>query len=356
MPVMLVPLALSLCTRPLLLRRPAIPSCSLALTAAPASLEEVPRSAPSGEEMALIAPPTMRELALFAAPLLFMGITTPVLSLVDSAVVGRQSALGLAMLAPATALCDLLTYIVQVPLGAASTFFCATAIACNDEDGERLSVRTGLSIATACGIALSLLLLGWCKPMLYRLAGSDAVALVPGASAYVLVRAIGMPAAMCFVTLQGAFLGAKDWRPPVVAAIVACAANLIADVVLVIGLKMGASHRCVAVVSLCCAWHVVLRSPCASCLDVLCSVCLLKPPGYHPPKCRPLRVPPTQVPPIRVPPTPCAAHSACRPPKCHPSECRPPKCHPLRVPPTWVPTHPSATHSAYPKRSVRTLL
>jgi len=65
----------------------------------------------------------------------------------------------------------------------------------------------------------------------------------------VLVRAIGMPAAMCFVTLQGAFLGAKDWRPPVVAAIVACAANLIADVVLVIGLKMGVVGAAIGTVS-----------------------------------------------------------------------------------------------------------
>lgn len=334
MPVMLVPLALSLCTRPLLLRRPAIPSCSLALTAAPASLEEVPRSAPSGEEMALIAPPTMRELALFAAPLLFMGITTPVLSLVDSAVVGRQSALGLAMLAPATALCDLLTYIVQVPLGAASTFFCATAIACNDEDGERLSVRTGLSIATACGIALSLLLLGWCKPMLYRLAGSDAVALVPGASAYVLVRAIGMPAAMCFVTLQGAFLGAKDWRPPVVAAIVACAANLIADVVLVIGLKMGASHRCVAVVSLCCC--VACRA--AITLRELSGCSLL---------CVPSEA--TWVPPTQVPPTPRAAHSSATHPRaahsvCTPLRVPPTQVPPIRVPPTQVPPTPRTAH------------
>ena len=44
------------------------------------------------------------------------------------------------------------------------------------------------------------------------LAGSTAAALLPDAQAYTRVRALGMPAALAFMVLQAAFLGARDWR------------------------------------------------------------------------------------------------------------------------------------------------
>ena len=179
------------------------------------------------------------QLARFCIPLLAMGIGTPVLSLVDTAVVGRQSALGLASLAPATALCDLLTYIFYA-LGATTTNFVASAL-CRPGGlaEERRVVRTGLFIANAFGGALAILLLCGGDPLLKLLAGSDAMRLLGGASAYTSVRALGMPAALSLFVLQAASLGAKEWRPPLVACAVACVFNLIADVVLVCNLRLG---------------------------------------------------------------------------------------------------------------------
>ena len=57
--------------------------------------------------------------------------------------------------------------------------------------------------------------------------------LLAEARGYVRVRALGMPAAMVFMVLQVSFLGGRDWRPPTAAAVVACIANLMADLLLV---------------------------------------------------------------------------------------------------------------------------
>jgi Na+-driven multidrug efflux pump len=185
-----------------------------------------------------LASPTTRELLQFCIPLLGMGLVTPLLSLVDSAVVGRQSALGLASLAPATTLCDWLTYMLY-PLGQVTTNFVASALAQGERQRERRTVRMGLVLAVGCGVALCALLLLASGPLLGLLATSDFELLLPYARAYTCVRALGMPAALSFVVLQASFLGAKKWRPPVIAAAVACVANLIADVLLVVVLRMG---------------------------------------------------------------------------------------------------------------------
>ena len=177
------------------------------------------------------------ELVRFCIPLLAMGMATPALSLVDTAVVGRQSALGLASLAPATALCDLLTYVFYA-LGATTTNFVASALCRrNGLAEERRVVRTGLFIANAFGIALAILLLFGGAPLLRLLGASQQ--LLGGACAYTSVRALGLPAALSLFVLQAASLGAKKWKPPLLACTIACVFNLFADMVLVCGLRLG---------------------------------------------------------------------------------------------------------------------
>jgi Na+-driven multidrug efflux pump len=82
-------------------------------------------------------------------------------------------------------------------------------------------------------------LLAACTPALRWLGGSAAEALLPDARAYTRVRALGMPAALGFMVLQSAFLGAADWRPPTAAVLVAVLFNLLADALLVLGLRLG---------------------------------------------------------------------------------------------------------------------
>ncbi|CAN0342241.1 unnamed protein product [Hapterophycus canaliculatus] len=50
------------------------------------------------------------ELVAFTLPLLVVWLSNPIMSLVDTAVVGAQSSVELAALGPATSLCDNLAY------------------------------------------------------------------------------------------------------------------------------------------------------------------------------------------------------------------------------------------------------
>ena len=64
------------------------------------------------------AAPSMKRLAAFSVPLLAIGLSSPMLSLVDTAVVGRHAGpIPLAALAPATAYVDIAAYAAtEIPI------------------------------------------------------------------------------------------------------------------------------------------------------------------------------------------------------------------------------------------------
>ena len=94
--------------------------------AASASRVKLP-SLPTGATLVTVAKaPSRLDILRFSVPMLGIGLASPLLSLVDSAVVGRYSAMQLAAMAPATALCDCSAYIFLF-LGFTTTNFVATA-------------------------------------------------------------------------------------------------------------------------------------------------------------------------------------------------------------------------------------
>lgn len=194
--------------------------------------------------------PTSQELLRFSIPLLGIGLASPALGLIDTAVVGRHAgSLQLAALAPSVALVDIIAYLFR-GLGVATTSYVATAIACNDVEQENRAVRNALIFATFFGVAAGLVILVGCEPMLLLLGGAGETSrLVLGdAAAYARVRAVGMPIGLAFMVLQASFLAARDWRPPTAAAVVACLANLIGDLILVAWLRLGVVGAAIATV------------------------------------------------------------------------------------------------------------
>ena len=185
------------------------------------------------------SPVSMWELVSFTVPMLGVGLATPLLSLVDSAVVGRcGSAMQLASMGPATALCDCSAYIFLF-LAVTTTNLVANARARGDVQGEERAVRNGLTFALGCGSALGAFLLLASEGPLRLLAGKDASALMLGARAYTGVRALGMPAGFALLVLQAAALGVKDWLAPSLAVVVAVLANVLADLFFVAVLGLG---------------------------------------------------------------------------------------------------------------------
>ena len=77
----------------------------------------------------------VREVAGMALPLLLVSLSSPLLSLIDVAVVGRHvGVLGLASLGPATSVCDLSMYVFNA-LSVSTTRLAAAALADGDETG-----------------------------------------------------------------------------------------------------------------------------------------------------------------------------------------------------------------------------
>jgi Na+-driven multidrug efflux pump len=183
--------------------------------------------------------PSIVALVGFAVPLLGIGLASPLLGLVDTAVVGRcTGSLQLAALAPSVALSDITFYLFR-GMGATTTAFVAAAEADGDAARAARAVHTSVVLAALIGVSIGMLLYVGCLPLLRRLSGAASAEILAEARGYVRVRALGMPAGMVFMVLQASFLGGRDWRPPTAAAVVACVANLLADLLLVAKLRWG---------------------------------------------------------------------------------------------------------------------
>ena len=195
------------------------------------------------------AVPSLRDLVGFTVPLLGIGLASPVLGLIDSAVVGRfAGALQLAALTPAVALTDIVAYLFR-GLASATTYFVASALADGDGERERRAVRNAVTFAAACGVVAGALQYFGCVPLLQLLSGGAHHTYPLGdAAAYARVRAVGLPAALILMVMQAAFLGRREWRAPTLAVAVACVLNLLADLLLVACLHLGVLGAAVATV------------------------------------------------------------------------------------------------------------
>ena len=149
--------------------------------------------------------PSIGALVGFAVPLLGIGLASPLLGLVDTAVVGRcTGSLQLAALAPSVALSDITFYLFR-GLGATTTSFVAAAEADGDAARAARAVHNSVVLAALIGVSIGVLLYAGCPPLLRRLSGAAGDELLAEARGYVRVRALGMPAAMVFMVLQASF-------------------------------------------------------------------------------------------------------------------------------------------------------
>ena len=118
-----------------------------------------------------MAVPSVRDLVGFTVPLLGIGLASPVLGLIDSAVVGRfAGTLQLAALTPSVALTDIIAYLFR-GLASATTYFVASAFADGDVERERRAVCNAVIFAVTCGVLAGALQFVGCVPMLQLLSG-----------------------------------------------------------------------------------------------------------------------------------------------------------------------------------------
>ncbi|KAF4375443.1 hypothetical protein F8388_024102 [Cannabis sativa] len=133
----------------------------------------------------------MKEIAMFTGPAAGLWICGPLMSLIDTAVIGQRSSLELAALGPATVLCDNLSYLFMF-LSIATSNMVATALAKRDKKEVQHHISVLLFVGLTCGFMMLLFTRFFGSWALTAFTGAKNIHLVPAANTYVQVVAAYM--------------------------------------------------------------------------------------------------------------------------------------------------------------------
>ncbi|EPS69191.1 hypothetical protein M569_05574, partial [Genlisea aurea] len=170
------------------------------------------------------------EIAKFSGPAVGLWLCSPLMSLIDTAVVGQGSSIELAALGPGTVFCDYASYVFMF-LSIATSNLVATSLARENKHEVQHQISILLFIGLASGF-LMLLFTRLCGPWaLTVFTGSANAEIIPAADKYVQIRALAWPAVLIGWVAQSASLGMKDSWGPLKALAVASAINGIGDII-----------------------------------------------------------------------------------------------------------------------------
>lgn len=186
---------------------------------------------------------TSRQILGLAVPALISLAIDPLMTIADTAFVGRYSAPNdpypLAGLGSAAALLVFSFYVFNF-LATATAPLVANRRAARDEAGARLVGGQALSLALVLGTCLSGILLLYREPLL-QLMGTSVTG--PQADMYAMqfltVRALAAPAVLLCSASNGVMRGYLDTKTPTLILLGSNAVNLLLDVILVANLGMG---------------------------------------------------------------------------------------------------------------------
>ncbi|XP_061340565.1 protein DETOXIFICATION 46, chloroplastic-like [Gastrolobium bilobum] len=173
----------------------------------------------------------MKEIVMFTGPATGIWICGPLMSLIDTAVIGQGSSTELAALGPATVLCDYMGYVFMF-LSVATSNMVATALAKQDREEVQHHISVLLFVGLACGFMLLLSTRLFGAATLTAFTGPKNVHIVPAANTYVQIRGLAWPALLVGWVAQSASLGMKDSWGPLKALAAASVVNGIGDILL----------------------------------------------------------------------------------------------------------------------------
>jgi Na+-driven multidrug efflux pump len=184
----------------------------------------------------IIAPSVMK-IIQFAVPAIGVWLCNPILSLIDTSVVGLLSGVTQqAALNPATAVTDYAALLIAF-MYTGSTNLMAAASEKHGKSGTstRSTFCGALQLSTYVGFALGVTLLVLSRILLRTIIGNDKINpdVFLAAMKYVKIRAIGMPAAAFIGSAQAACLGMQDIKSPLYVLVAAALVNLVGDLIFV---------------------------------------------------------------------------------------------------------------------------
>ncbi|WP_310597220.1 MATE family efflux transporter DinF [Aeromonas aquatica] len=171
---------------------------------------------------------------VLALPMVFSNVTTPLLGLVDTWVIGHLGqAWFLGGVSVGATLINLLFWLLGF-LRMSTTGLTAQAYGAGSAEGQLDTLARALGLAIGLGMALLLLVLPL-LPALIALSGGSPE--VQGyAAEYVSVRIWSAPAALCNLVIMGWLLGMQDARSPMLLLILSNLVNMVLDTWFVLGL------------------------------------------------------------------------------------------------------------------------
>ncbi|KAG9442814.1 hypothetical protein H6P81_018668 [Aristolochia fimbriata] len=173
----------------------------------------------------------VKEIVAFAGPAAGLWICGPLMSLIDTAVIGQGSSLELAALGPATVFCDNLSYVFMF-LSIATSNMVATALAKEDRGQAQHQISMLLFVALASGIFMFLLTKFMGMQILTAFSGPKNLDMIAAANTYVQIRGLAWPAILVGLIAQSASLGMKDSWGPLKALAAASVINGVGDILL----------------------------------------------------------------------------------------------------------------------------
>ncbi|MEZ6932462.1 MATE family efflux transporter [Aeromonas sp. S16(2024)] len=187
-----------------------------------------------------------RAVFALALPMVFSNVTTPLLGLVDTWVIGHLGqAWFLGGVSVGATLINLLFWLLGF-LRMSTTGLTAQAHGAASAEGQLDTLARALGLAVGLGLALLLLVLPFLPAIIGLSGGSPEVQSYAGD--YVSVRIWSAPAALCNLVIMGWLLGMQDARSPMLLLILSNLVNMVLDAWFVLGL--GWQVRGVAAASL----------------------------------------------------------------------------------------------------------
>ena len=166
-------------------------------------------------------------LVRFTLPTMAIWLSGPILSMVDTAVVGTASTLELAAMTPGGVYVDYPSYLLSSSLAVATTTLVAqermrkkkkTRVNAKgeleeEEDGTSI-VSDAVALAALLGLVVAISLSVAAAPAIAAFAGPKSAAVVPAALTYAAIRCVGVPFQLVASVAQASFLACKSpWQP-----------------------------------------------------------------------------------------------------------------------------------------------
>ena len=182
----------------------------------------------------------MFELVKFGLPTLGIWLLQPLLSLIDSSIVGTSKTTTIsefAALGPGIAFVDSSSYIFNF-IGIAVTTLYADALSKNDYRESNRVLTAAKSISFLLAILCFVIQWSFARFFINILTGPNK-SVVPFAMIYSRIRSLGALAAVPTIAIQAAFLASKDSVTPLIAVVIGAVINVIGDLILVNKYGMG---------------------------------------------------------------------------------------------------------------------